>query len=139
MAVYSKKINISSNGFTDIIDISDEVNSAIRKSGIENGICVVACPSSTSAVSSIEYESGCIDDLQRALEKIAPQDDYYKHNERWHDGNGFSHVRSALMKPNFAIPVAGGSAVLGTWQQVIFIDFDNKSRRREITVQIVGE
>jgi len=100
---------------------------------------VVFCPGSTGAITTIEYESGVLQDLKDALERIAPSDISYQHDRRWEDGNGFSHVRAALMKPGLTVPLVSGRLTLGTWQQIVFIDFDNRSRHREIVVQVVGE
>jgi secondary thiamine-phosphate synthase enzyme len=102
-------------------------------------LVTVFCPGSTGAVTTIEYESGVLRDLQRAIEKIVPPDIPYEHDRRWGDGNGFSHVRAALMKPSLTIPVIKGRLTLGTWQQIVFIDFDNRKRSRNILVHVIGE
>jgi len=99
----------------------------------------VFCPSATSALTTIEYESGCIEDLQRLLNEIVDPERYYAHNARWGDGNGHSHVRAALLGPSLTVPFVDGGLTLGTWQQIIFIDFDNRSRRRRLVAQIIGE
>ncbi len=137
--VITKFFKVKTKGYTDVIDITGMINSKITESGIERGIVNISCPGSTAGITSIEFEPGAVEDLKDALEKIAPMNENYKHNERWHDGNGFAHVRSALLKPFFSGPIIDGRIILGTWQQVIFIDFDNKPRTREIIVQIVGE
>lgn len=111
----------------------------IKESSIANGLLTVFCPGSTGAITTVEYESGVLQDLKQALERIAPADIPYKHDERWGDGNGFAHVRAALMKPSLSIPLVSGKMTLGTWQQVVFIDFDNRERHREIVVQVMGE
>jgi secondary thiamine-phosphate synthase enzyme len=111
----------------------------IEHSDIENGLVTIFCPGSTGAVTTIEYESGVIKDLQKAIEKIAPSDIPYEHDKRWGDGNGFSHVRAALMKPSVTIPLIQGRLTLGTWQQIVFIDFDNRRRERNILIQVMGE
>jgi secondary thiamine-phosphate synthase enzyme len=136
---YSERFSLSTKGFSDIIDITNRVNSAIGRSKIENGLVTVFCPGSTGSVTTIEYETGVLKDLQKAIEKIAPSDIPYEHNRRWGDGNGFSHVRAALMKPSLTIPLIKGKLALGTWQQIVFIDFDNRSRERNLIVQIMGE
>jgi secondary thiamine-phosphate synthase enzyme len=99
----------------------------------------VFCPSSTSALTTIEYESGAVSDLKRLFDEIIPQNREYAHNARWHDGNGHSHIRASLLGPSLTIPFAGGSLTLGTWQQVIYVDFDNKPRKRELVMQLIGE
>lgn len=137
--VHTHTITLSTRGFSDIIDITGEAASIVERTGVKNGLVTVFCTGSTGAVTTIEYESGAVSDLKRAIEKIAPADIPYAHNERWGDGNGFSHVRAALMKPSLAIPLAGGRLALGTWQQVVFIDFDNRPRKREVIVQVMGE
>jgi secondary thiamine-phosphate synthase enzyme len=102
-------------------------------------LVTVFCPGSTGAVTTIEYESGVLRDLQKAIEKIAPSNIPYEHDKRWGDGNGFSHVRAALMKPSLSIPMVKRRLALGTWQQIVFIDFDNRRRERNILIQVMGE
>jgi secondary thiamine-phosphate synthase enzyme len=136
---YSETLSLSTKGFCDIIDISDGVASVSSRSGIKEGLVTVFCPGSTGALTTIEYESGVLSDLKRAIEQVAPSDIPYEHDKRWGDGNGFSHVRAALMKPSLSIPMIKGSLVLGTWQQIVFMDFDNKNRQRRVVVHIVGE
>jgi secondary thiamine-phosphate synthase enzyme len=137
--IFSETISLNTKGFSDIIDITDRVDTVIGRSKIENGLVTVFCPGSTGAVTTIEYESGVLRDLQRAIEKIVPSDIPYEHDRRWGDGNGFSHVRAALMKPSLSIPIVKGRLALGTWQQIVFIDFDNRKRERNILVQVMGE
>lgn len=136
---FSDTIPLKTEGFSDTIDITDDVAEITGRSGITNGLATVFCRGSTGTVTTIEYESGVIQDLKRAVEKIAPSDIPYEHDRRWGDGNGFSHVRAALMKPSLTIPLINGSLALGTWQQVVFIDFDNRGRDRQVIVQITGE
>lgn len=136
---YTAKIKKSTKGFCDVVDLSSEVGDIVAQSKIRNGLVCVFVSGSTAAITSIEYESGVINDLKRAIEKIAPEKDEYEHNKKWGDGNGFSHVRAALLKANLTIPIVDGQMALGTWQQVVLIDFDNRSRDREVIVQIVGE
>jgi len=137
--IHSETISLSTKGFGDILDITHHVDAMIDRSKIENGLVTVFCPGSTGAVTTIEYESGVLRDLQRAIEKIVPSDIPYEHDRRWGDGNGFSHVRAALMKPSLSIPIVKGRLALGTWQQIVFIDFDNRKRERNILVQVMGE
>ena len=139
LMIFSETISLRTKGFSDMIDMTHHVVEVIERSGIENGLVTVFCPGSTGAVTTIEYESGVLRDLQKALEKIAPSDIPYEHDKRWGDGNGFSHVRAALMKPGLSIPLVKGRLILGTWQQIIFIDFDNRRRERNILVHIIGE
>ncbi len=139
MAVVTKTFEVEGKGFSDIIDITGQVAGAVSESGLESGICLAFVGGSTAGITTIEYESGAVADLKRALEEIAGADREYKHNLRWHDGNGFSHVRAALTGAGFAVPFSGGRLMLGTWQQIVLMDHDNRARRREVIVQIVGE
>jgi secondary thiamine-phosphate synthase enzyme len=118
-------------------DVTREVEGLVERSGVQDGIVVVAVTGSTAAVTTIEYEDGALADLRRALDRIAPANDDYAHNARWGDGNGFAHVRSALLKTSIALPVLGGRPVLGTWQQIVVINLDNRAREREV-VAVVG-
>ncbi len=136
--IFTDTLVLNTKGFGDTIDITESVTKAMEKSGIENGLATVFCTGSTGTITTIEYESGVIKDLQAILEKIVPSNVPYEHDKRWGDGNGFSHVRAALMKPSLSIPCVRGKLSLGTWQQVVFIDFDNRKRHREIMVQIMG-
>ena len=136
---FSEKITLNTKGFSDVIDITSKVVSILERTGAKNGLITVFCPGSTGAVTTIEYESGVLKDLQKAIEKIVPSDIPYEHDKRWGDGNGFSHVRAALMKPSLTIPIIEGKLILGTWQQIVFIDFDNRQRHRNIIVQVIGD
>jgi len=131
------KFSISTKDFTDIIDITKEVSKAVGQSKIKNGICLVSCPGSTCGITTIEYEEGAITDLKRVLDKLVPATKDYEHCKKWGDCNGYSHIRSALIKPFLSVPVENGELLLGTWQQIVFLDFDNRARQREITVKII--
>jgi len=135
---HSDFVEISAKGFGDTQDISDAVAKIQEESGVQNGLVTVFCQGSTGTISTIEFEPGVIQDLQKALERIAPSDIHYQHDQAWGDGNGFSHVRAAFMKPSLTIPVVAGQMSLGTWQQIVFIDFDNRPRKRKIVVQVIG-
>ena len=137
--IFSETISLTTRGFSDILDITHHVDAVKDRSRIENGLVTVFCPGSTGSVTTIEYESGVVRDLQKAIEKIVPSNIPYEHDKRWGDGNGFSHVRAALMKPSFTVPLIKGKLALGTWQQIVFIDFDNRRRERNLIVQIMGE
>ncbi len=137
--IYSEKISLNTKGFTDIIDLTSHVMDVLNRSKIKDGLVTVFCPGSTGSVTTIEYESGVLRDLQKAIEKIVPSDIPYEHDKRWGDGNGFSHVRAALMKPSLSIPLIKGKVTLGTWQQIVFIDFDNRKRERNVFVHILGD
>jgi secondary thiamine-phosphate synthase enzyme len=137
--VLSETISLSTKGFCDIQDITSPVRVIVDKSRIKDGIVTIFCPGSTGAITTIEYESGVLEDLKKAIERIAPSQIPYAHDQRWGDGNGFSHVRAALLGPSLTVPIVHGELTLGTWQQIVFLDFDNRSRRREIMVQVMGE
>jgi secondary thiamine-phosphate synthase enzyme len=119
-------------------DITADLQTLVRDSGVQTGIMTVQMIGSTGAVTTIEYESGALNDLRQALERLAPVDDDYAHNARWGDGNGFSHVRSAILKTSLSIPVIDGNLALGTWQQVVAINLDNPDRMRELLAVLVG-
>ncbi len=137
--VRSGSIELQTRGHADTHDVTPQVQDHVHASGVQSGLVTVFTASSTSALTTIEYESGALDDLRRALDEIAPQDREYKHNLRWHDGNGHSHLRAALLGPSLTIPILDGQLTLGTWQQILFIDFDVRARSRRLVVQIVGE
>ena len=139
MTVKTESIKLATNGNADIIDITEEIRSRVNECGLNNGIVTVFSPSATSTITTIEYESGCVSDFQRLFDEIIPLNRDYSHNLRWGDGNGHSHVRAALMKASLTVPFVERRLTLGSWQQIIFIDFDNRSRRRELVVQIMGE
>lgn len=137
--VKTGSIQLSTRGNADVQDITAQIAQVVRDSEIRNGTVTVFCPSSTSALTTIEYESGCVSDLRRLFEEIIPQNKEYAHNAKWHDGNGHSHVRAALLGPSLTIPFVEDRLTLGTWQQVIYVDFDVRSRSRELVLQIIGE
>lgn len=137
--ILNEKISLTTQGNSEIIDITGRVRDILEEKGISNGILTVFIPGSTGAITTIEYESGALEDMQNLLETIAPQNKNYKHNLRWGDGNGHSHLRSALLGPSLVVPIVDGSLTLGTWQQIVFIDCDNRPRQRSIEIQIVGE
>lgn len=137
--VHTKSFSLSTKGFCDILDITGQVAAEVDRSGIRNGSVTVFCPGSTCSVTTIEYETGVIRDLARAIETLVPSDVPYEHDRRWGDGNGFSHVRAALLKPSLTVPFLEKKLALGTWQQIVLVDFDNRRRKREIIVQTIGE
>ena len=137
--VRSTSITLSTRGNADIHDITEQISNAVAESGMKDGTATVFCPSSTSAVTTIEYEDGALSDLKRLFDEIVPAGRDYAHDARWHDGNGHSHVRAALLGPSLTVPFVDGRLTLGTWQQVIYVDFDNRPRRRELVIQLIGE
>ncbi|MFC1825168.1 secondary thiamine-phosphate synthase enzyme YjbQ, partial [Thermodesulfobacteriota bacterium] len=123
----------------DVIDITAMVDQKLNKQEIRHGILTLFIPGSTAALTTIEYESGAVNDLKAAVQRIAPEDLYYEHNERWGDGNGYSHVRAALLGPSLHIPIIDGKLPLGTWQQIVLLDFDNRPRKRKIIIHCFWE
>ena len=139
MKIKSYKLHVKTKGFSDIHDLTGEAREKISESGIQNGQATFFAAGSTAGLTTVEYEPGLVKDLQELFEKLAPKEKYYHHEETWHDGNGFSHVRASLLKPSLTVPLVDGKLTLGTWQQVALIDFDNRPRSREIVLQILGE
>jgi len=137
--IETKSLSLNTNGFTDIIDITPELQSILNQSGFMEGSMLVFVPGSTAGLTTIEYENGLIEDIEAFFEKHIPVNARYAHNERWHDGNGYAHVRAALLKPSLVIPFTNNHLALGTWQQVTFIDFDNRPRKRKLIVQTTGK
>ena len=136
MTTYNNEIIVQTTEGTDIIDLTSKVSKEVGQSEVKNGAVLLFVPGSTGALSTIEFESGAINDLKKTIERIAPEGIYYEHNERWGDGNGYSHVRAALLGPSLHIPIISGKMALGTWQQIVLLDFDNRPRNRRIIVQI---
>lgn len=139
MVILNHEFGVKTSADTDIVDLTADVEDFISASGLKQGSVTLFVPGSTAALSTIEYESGALNDLKRAIERLAPENDTYEHNERWHDGNGYSHVRAALLGPSLHIPVVGGRMTLGTWQQIVLLDFDNRPRVRRVVLQVAGE
>jgi secondary thiamine-phosphate synthase enzyme len=137
--ITTSTISFSTSGDTDIIDMTRQVSEKVVTSGIEEGYVHLFVPGSTASITTIEYERGAVSDLKEAIERLAPEDKYYRHNERWGDGNGHAHVRASLLGPSLTIPVINGNLALGTWQQVVFIDFDNHPRERRVIMQLAGK
>ncbi len=139
MGTHHSTLTLETHGNCDMQDITDDVSSIVRESGFGTGICTVFCPGSTGSVTTIEYEGGLLKDFPEAMERFAPQDAVYEHHLRWGDGNGHSHIRASVLGPSITIPFVDGKLTLGTWQQVTFIDFDNKSRTRRLEILLIGE
>jgi secondary thiamine-phosphate synthase enzyme len=138
MTARAIEFSLSTRGFGDAHDITERVSGCVAESGIEAGTVTVFVPGSTAGVTTIEFEAGAVADLQAALERIAPRDIPYEHDARWGDGNGFSHVRAALLGPALSVPFVQGRLLLGTWQQIVLLDCDNRPRDRRVIVQVVG-
>lgn len=139
MAVITTNIRLRTKGETDLVDITAEVGESVRDSGIFSGIVTVFIPGSTAGVTTIEYENGAIQDYREAIERIAPRGIHYHHDARWGDGNGYSHVRAAIQGASLTVPFSSSELLLGTWQQIIVVDFDNRPRTRDVILQIIGE
>lgn len=137
--VHTTYIECDTKGNADMLDLTDRVRNAIEEAGMQEGTVTIFTPSSTSSLTTIEFETGALDDLRRALDTIAPVEAEYRHNLRWRDGNGHSHLRAAIMGPSLSVPVIRGNLILGTWQQILFIDFDNRPRHRKLIVQMIGD
>lgn len=137
--VATKEITLNSTGPGDIADITSMVQQAVSDSHITDGTVTVFVPGSTAGLTTIEYEPGLLVDLPKLFEELIPSNRTYKHDETWGDGNGFSHLRSALIGPDITVPFCAGKLLLGTWQQIVFLEFDNRARSRSIIVQIIGE
>lgn len=137
---HSDRLELHTHGHCHVLDITDEVARILRDSGVRDGILVVFVVGSTAGITTTEAEPGLLThDLKAFYERIAPTNHYYKHEETWHDDNGHSHVRAAALGPSLSVPVVDGRMTLGTWQQIVLLDFDTRSRRREVVVQIVGD
>jgi len=138
LEIKTSSLKIHSNGENDIIDLTPQIAESIAKSGLTEGFVNIFVSGSTGAVTTIEYEDGLLKDFPAALERLAPKNNNYEHEKRWHDGNGHSHVRASLVGPSLTVPFQDSRLLLGTWQQIVFIELDNNSRRRELVIQIVG-
>jgi len=139
MPVITKNFSIETQGHTQILDITKQIKTQIINISISSGIAVVFIPGSTAGITSIEYEPGVIQDLASAIERLAPKSIHYNHDARWGDGNGYAHVRAALIGASFTIPFQDKQLLLGTWQQIVLIDFDNRPRTRKVILQLIGE
>lgn len=131
------EINISTKGFNEVINITEKVTEIVKNSKIKDGVAILFVVGATATITSIEYESGLVKDIKETLEEIAPMNKDYHHEEAWHDGNGYAHIRASLMKPSLSVPFENGEISLGTWQQIVLIDFDNKPRNRKVIVKLL--
>jgi secondary thiamine-phosphate synthase enzyme len=136
--VVHREIRLSTRGDGDMHDLTGSVAAAVRDSGVTDGIVTVFAPGATAGITTIEFEPGLIADFPAAMERFAPRDIPYAHDETWHDGNGHSHVRASVIGPSLTVPVAAGELVLGTWQQLVLVDFDNRARDRRVVVTVLG-
>ena len=138
MIAAGEKIHRRTTADTDLLDLTEEVVSIAARSGVSDGIVTVFVPGSTASITTIEFEAGALADLRQAIERMASHVMHYEHDARWGDGNGYSHVRAALLGPSITVPIQAGRLTLGTWQQILLCDFDNRPRVREVIVQVVG-
>ena len=139
MAIITKTLIFQTKGEEDIIDITDDVIKAINRTKLDNGIVTIFVPGSTGALTTIEYEPGLLIDFPKSLDRISPKGLLYEHDKRWHDGNGHSHVKASLIGPSLTVPFVDRTLSLGTWQQIVFLELDIRSRRRKVLLQIIGE
>jgi secondary thiamine-phosphate synthase enzyme len=139
MNVVTKYLELAARGSAHMVDITSLAARAVAESDLKDGIVTLFCPSATSALTTIEYESGCLSDLARLFDEVADPDRHYAHNARWGDGNGHSHVRAALLGPSLTVPFVNRNLTLGTWQQIVYVDFDNRPRQRRLVAQIMGQ
>jgi secondary thiamine-phosphate synthase enzyme len=139
MKIVTDSLSFTTGGFNDMIDITEEVSHRLKENEFKNGTVTLFVPGSTGGFTTIEYESGLVKDFTELMEKIIPSDAHYHHDARWQDGNGFSHVRASLLGPSLTVPFSNGELTLGTWQQIVFVDFDNRARSRTVVLQFMGE
>ena len=139
LTVVTKQLSLNTEGEGDIIDVTGMVSDAVRESRVKNGVVTVFVPGATGALTTIEYEPGLLVDFPNMLERVAPKSLVYEHERRWHDGNGHSHVQASLIGPSLTVPVVESELTLGTWQQIVFLELDVRSRRRRLILQIMGE
>ena len=139
MTITTHTETLRTKGQDDCVDVTGAVQGAVSRSKVRQGLATVFVTGSTAGVTTVEYEPGLVQDLEELFDRIAPAEARYHHEERWHDGNGHSHVRASLLGPSLVVPFAKGKLLLGTWQQVILIDFDNRPRTRELVVTLMGE
>jgi secondary thiamine-phosphate synthase enzyme len=139
MTLVTARVRLQTQGETEIVDVTPQIAALVTKHGLRHGQVLVFVVGSTAGITTVEYEPGLVRDLPEAFERLAPRRADYHHEESWHDGNGYAHVRASLLGCSLAIPVENGALLLGTWQQVVLIDFDNRPRRRELVVQLWGE
>lgn len=137
-AIHNFFLEVATTAGTDIVDLTPLVQDRVQETGISQGLVHLFISGSTAALTTIEYESGVVNDLRAAIERLFPRDIPYEHDRRWGDGNGYAHVRAAFLKPSLAVPLSEGRLELGTWQQIVLLDFDNRPRRRRIRGQVLG-
>jgi len=138
MSIVQGHLDLQTSADTDVVDLTSDVSDFVAGTGIKDGILVIFVPGSTASITTIEHESGAIADLKRSMERLAPRDEHYEHNLRWGDGNGYSHIRAAMLGPSLSVPVSEGQLELGKWQQIVLCDFDNRPRRRRVLLRLLS-
>jgi secondary thiamine-phosphate synthase enzyme len=137
--VYGEALSVQSRGFSDVVNLSEQVKEVVSRSGVRSGLVNVTVIGSTASVSTVELEPALVEDVKEQLERLIPHTLHSRHSATWGDDNGFSHLRATLMGPGITVPVVDGAALLGTWQQIVLIDHDNRPRNRRLYVQVLGE
>jgi len=137
--VFHKRLEFRTGGDAEIIDLTGDVSDILRETGLDSGLVNIFAPGSTAGITTVEYESGLARDIRQLMDELIPQNRDWAHNMTWGDGNGHSHLRASLFGPSLSVPIIDGRLVLGTWQQIIFIDFDNRPRNRSVVVTLIGE
>jgi len=139
MSVETRKILLSTKGFNDVHNLTEEIQTSLESTQLKRGVVTIFVPGATAGITTIEFESGCISDLKNTFERLAPESVHYAHNAKWGDGNGFSHIRAAILGASLQVPFSNQRLLTGTWQQIVLVDFDNRPRRREVILQFMGE
>ena len=139
MKVIQDSLTLSTQGYNDIVDVTSRVREGLDKTGLREGQVTLFVPGATAGITTIEYEPGLLKDLPEALDRVAPMNSRYHHDAAWGDGNGYAHLRAALIGPSLTVPFTQGRLILGTWQQIVVIDFDNRARQRKVSLQYLGE
>jgi secondary thiamine-phosphate synthase enzyme len=139
MPVETRTICVSTKGYNDVHNLTDEIQASLESTRLKTGAVTIFVPGATAGVTTIEFESGCVSDLKSVFDRLVPQSVLYEHNARWGDGNGFSHIRAAILGASLQVPFSDKRLLTGTWQQIVLVDFDNRPRRREVILQFIGE
>jgi secondary thiamine-phosphate synthase enzyme len=139
MSVETRTIHLSTKGLNDVQNLTEEIQASLESTQLKSGVVTIFVPGATAGITTIEFESGCVSDLKSAFERLVPQSAHYAHNAKWGDGNGFSHIRAAILGASLQVPFSDKRLLTGTWQQIILVDFDNRPRRREVILQFIGE
>ena len=139
LTTYHDTISFETNGDCDIIDITERVENILTNSSLSTGLCTIFCPGSTGVITTIEFESGLLKDFPLAMERIAPREAKYEHDKQWGDGNGHAHIRASILGPSLTVPFVNKRLTLGTWQQVVFVDYDNRPRSRKLEILLIGD